>query len=50
MRDIFVKALYDYDATEKGALSFIQGDIIQVYSRLASGWWAGQLEGKRGWY
>ncbi|EIN12823.1 ras GEF [Punctularia strigosozonata HHB-11173 SS5] len=46
----FVKALYDYDSEDPSALSFRRGDIIEVLTRLESGWWDGLLGEERGWF
>lgn len=48
--DIFVRALYDYEADDPTSLSFRQGDKIRVLTQLESGWWDGFLEGTRGWF
>ncbi|KAJ2999155.1 hypothetical protein HDV02_003444 [Globomyces sp. JEL0801] len=48
MRDILVVGLFDYQSTDPNALCFTQGDVIQVLTRLPSGWWDGVLNGKRG--
>lgn len=48
--DIFVRALYDYEADDPTSLSFRQGDKIRVLTQLESGWWDGFLDGKRGWF
>ncbi|WVQ83901.1 hypothetical protein IAT38_006045 [Cryptococcus sp. DSM 104549] len=47
---ILVRAKFDFEATDRSALSFSAGDVIQVYSRLESGWWDGMLGGQRGWF
>ncbi|KAF2198072.1 ras GEF [Delitschia confertaspora ATCC 74209] len=47
---MYVRALYDYDADDHTSLSFRQGDIIQVITRLDSGWWDGVINGVRGWF
>ncbi|KAL9583271.1 MAG: hypothetical protein Q9203_005148 [Teloschistes exilis] len=47
---LYVRALYDYDADDRTSLSFRQGDIIQVLTRLESGWWDGVIHGVRGWF
>lgn len=47
---MFVRALYTYDGSSTGSLSFNQGDILEVGDTLESGWWDGQLiDGPRGW-
>lgn len=47
---LFVRALYDYQADDRTSLSFHQGDIIQVITQLESGWWDGVIHGVRGWF
>ncbi|KAI4184944.1 MAG: hypothetical protein LQ346_006016 [Caloplaca aetnensis] len=47
---LYVRALYDYNADDRTSLSFRQGDIIEVLTRLESGWWDGMLRGVRGWF
>ncbi|KAL8914299.1 MAG: hypothetical protein Q9172_007110 [Xanthocarpia lactea] len=47
---LHVRALYDYHADDRTSLSFRQGDIIQVLTRLESGWWDGVIRGVRGWF
>ncbi|KAL8890775.1 MAG: hypothetical protein Q9192_005826 [Flavoplaca navasiana] len=47
---LYVRALYDYEADDRTSLSFRQGDIIQVLTRLESGWWDGVIHGTRGWF
>jgi son of sevenless-like protein len=46
--------MHDYDssaATGGGqCLSFKAGQVIRVYNRDPSGWWDGELEGRRGWF
>ncbi|WWC71747.1 uncharacterized protein I206_105706 [Kwoniella pini CBS 10737] len=46
----FVRARFNFEATDNSALSFNAGDIIQVFSRLESGWWDGMLNDQRGWF
>ncbi|KAL2137352.1 hypothetical protein VTI74DRAFT_3292 [Chaetomium olivicolor] len=47
---MYVRALYDYEADDRTSLSFHEGDIIQVITRLESGWWDGVINGVRGWF
>ncbi len=47
---MYVRALYDYDADDQTSLSFRQGDVIQVITQLESGWWDGVINGVRGWF
>ncbi|ORX38721.1 hypothetical protein BD324DRAFT_650066 [Kockovaella imperatae] len=46
----FVRAIFDFAATDPSALSFCAGDIIEVITRLESGWWDGLLGRERGWF
>lgn len=48
----YVQALYAYSGADTSSLSFRQGDIIEVLSTLASGWWDGVIceEKVRGWF
>ena len=48
--NMYVRALYDYEADDRTSLSFRQGDTIQVITQLASGWWDGIINGVRGWF
>ncbi len=58
--DLYVCALYDYEADDKTQISFCQGDIIQVIAKHDSGWWDGialgadgrdgENRGERGWF
>jgi hypothetical protein len=45
-----VEAKFDFEAQDETQLSLKQGDIIQVISRLSSGWWDGICNGNRGWF
>jgi son of sevenless-like protein len=47
---MYVRALYDYDADDRTSLSFHEGDVIQVITQLESGWWDGVINGVRGWF
>ncbi|KAI0372236.1 ras GEF [Pilatotrama ljubarskyi] len=46
----FCRALYDYQTNDSSSLSFRRGDIIEVLTRLESGWWDGLLNDERGWF
>lgn len=50
LQTFFVRALYDYQSTDASSLSFRRGDLIEVLSRLPSGWWDGLLGDERGWF
>lgn len=43
-----VKALYDFQASEPGELSFQKGDIITVLDTTYKDWWRGSLNGNTG--
>lgn len=44
----FVRAVYDYIATEASSIDLAEGDLIEVFSQLENGWWDGRLVTKRG--
>ncbi|KAL0580666.1 Ras guanine nucleotide exchange factor bud5 [Marasmius crinis-equi] len=47
----YVLAMHDYAPPEGSTcLSFRAGQVIHVLNRDPSGWWDGELEGKRGWF
>lgn len=46
----WVRALYDYESEDRTSLSFQGGDVVQVLTRLDSGWWDGVINGQRGWF
>lgn len=46
----FCKALYDYQSNDASSLSFHKNDIIEVLTRLETGWWDGLLGDERGWF
>jgi son of sevenless-like protein len=46
----FCRAKYDYQSTDDASLSFRRGDIIEVLTRLDTGWWDGLLGDERGWF
>ena len=43
-----VRALYDFEATTQGELSFLTGDIIHVTQSSDPDWWDGDLNGRVG--
>lgn len=43
-----VRALYNFESTDAGELSFEMGDIIKVVDRGYKDWWRGQLKGRTG--
>lgn len=47
----YVLAMHDYDhKSNTTCLSFRAGQVIHVLNRDPSGWWDGELEGRRGWF
>ncbi|KAF8158982.1 ras guanine nucleotide exchange factor domain-containing protein [Mycena galopus ATCC 62051] len=48
----YVLAMHDYAPQNQSAtcLSFRAGQVIHVLNRDSSGWWDGELEGRRGWF
>lgn len=46
----FCRALYDYQTRDTSSLSFRKNDVIEVLTRLESGWWDGLLGDERGWF
>lgn len=45
-------AMHDYAPQQQNStcLTFRAGQVIHVLNRDASGWWDGELEGRRGWF
>lgn len=48
----YVLAMHDYEpqSSNTTCLSFRTGQVIHVLNRDPSGWWDGELEGRRGWF
>ncbi len=46
----FCRAKYDYQSADDASLSFRRGEIIEVLTRLETGWWDGLLGEERGWF
>ena len=47
----FVQAEHDFlPVGNPTYLSFVRNNIIKVYNKDPSGWWDGELEGRRGWF
>ncbi|KAJ7745712.1 SH3 domain-containing protein, partial [Mycena metata] len=50
----YVMAMHDYapqhQPEDTTCLSFRAGQVIHVLNRDSSGWWYGELEGRRGWF
>ncbi|EKM79458.1 hypothetical protein AGABI1DRAFT_59094 [Agaricus bisporus var. burnettii JB137-S8] len=52
MESEYAMAMHDYEPQQSSTtcLSFRAGQVIHVFNRDPSGWWDGELEGKRGWF
>lgn len=46
----YAVARYDFCSRDTGELSLLQGDIIQIHTKMSSGWWKGEVGGKVGHY
>ena len=48
----FVYALHDFVPQQQNAtcLAFRAGELIRVLNRDPSGWWDGEIDGRRGWF
>jgi son of sevenless len=48
----YVLAMHDFTPQHQNAtcLSFRAGQVIHVLNRDATGWWDGELDGRRGWF
>ncbi|TSM68840.1 Nostrin [Bagarius yarrelli] len=42
------KALYDFSSEKKDELNIKEGDLLDILRKDSSGWWYGELNGKRG--
>jgi hypothetical protein len=47
-QDLYAVAISDFKSEEKRDLSFVRGDRIKVILQHNSGWWEGELNGRRG--
>uniref|UniRef100_A0A7N6AW60 Vav 3 guanine nucleotide exchange factor b n=1 Tax=Anabas testudineus TaxID=64144 RepID=A0A7N6AW60_ANATE len=43
-------ARYDFCSRDTRELSLLQGDIIRIYTKISSGWWKGEVDGRVGWF
>ncbi|XP_072219845.1 guanine nucleotide exchange factor VAV3-like [Leuresthes tenuis] len=43
-------ARYDFSSRDTHELSLLQGDIIKIYTKVSSGWWKGEVNGRVGWF
>lgn len=48
----YVLAMHDFSFQQPNVtcLSFHAGQVIRVFNRDPSGWWDGELDGRRGWF
>lgn len=48
----YVLAMHDFAPEGRNAtcLSFRAGQVIRVFNRDPTGWWDGEIEGRRGWF
>ncbi|KAF9924761.1 hypothetical protein FBU30_005311 [Linnemannia zychae] len=47
---VLVRAMYDFHSEDPTNLTFLRGDVIQVLAQLDSGWWAGLIDDRQGWF
>jgi hypothetical protein len=47
---VLVRAMYDFQSEDPTNLTFQRDDVIQVLAQLDSGWWAGLIDGRQGWF
>jgi len=40
--------LYDYQSQASDELNLKEGDVVEIVTKDASGWWTGRLKGKQG--
>ncbi|XP_069367941.1 guanine nucleotide exchange factor VAV3-like isoform X7 [Paralichthys olivaceus] len=43
-------ARYDFCSRDTREISLLQGDIIKIYTKMTSGWWKGEVDGRVGWF
>ncbi|KAF7652481.1 hypothetical protein LDENG_00096210 [Lucifuga dentata] len=43
-------ARYDFSSRDTRELSLLEGDIVKIYTKMANGWWKGEVDGRVGWF
>ncbi|KAL0966916.1 hypothetical protein UPYG_G00302220 [Umbra pygmaea] len=43
-------ACYDFSSRDTREISLEEGDVVQIYSKMANGWWRGEVNGRVGWF
>ncbi|KAM9720016.1 guanine nucleotide exchange factor VAV3-like isoform 2-T2 [Menidia menidia] len=43
-------ARYNFNSRDAHELSLLQGDIIKIHTKVSSGWWKGEVNGRVGWF
>lgn len=46
----FVKALFDYEASDEGQLSIKAGTVLELLDDSNPDWWEGELNGRTGYF
>nr|XP_046178301.1 guanine nucleotide exchange factor VAV3b isoform X2 [Oncorhynchus gorbuscha] len=43
-------ARYDFSSRDTRELSLQEGDVVKIYTKMANGWWKGEVNGRVGWF
>ncbi|XP_071771046.1 guanine nucleotide exchange factor VAV3-like isoform X1 [Centroberyx gerrardi] len=43
-------ARYDFSSRDTRELSLLEGDTVTIYTKMANGWWRGEVNGRVGWF
>ncbi|KAM9458124.1 guanine nucleotide exchange factor VAV3-like [Salvelinus alpinus] len=43
-------ARYDFSSRDTRELSLQEGDIVKIYTKMANGWWKGEINDRVGWF
>ncbi|KAM4605318.1 guanine nucleotide exchange factor VAV3-like [Polymixia lowei] len=43
-------ARYDFSSRDTRELSLLEGDVVKIYSKMANGWWRGEVNDRVGWF